>query len=367
TRVFNGSLTGGDDCSSHGHHEENLYVDLTLVRTGLLRLNCLIESCPPGSLPDPQFLNSLLFLDAPIISKAAFLIECAHYVRCCSLGQWPVWMRMNMTTFRPHDKYTGRPSGTINLKLNKIYQAAAARMFYIWGDTLSSQLETMLDIEQQQNSTAHLWNKDEIFEDYYNEAIVNPSGHDCPYSLKLIVCLLLYEITSFLRETYETLPKLSTLQTGEVNNRQQRTNNSQNIIDTSSIITDKRFSGRQRKDSILSQASNRSTVSGSNEQPPLSPQLLSTKIIHMNPSAYERHISFAIKRENDSNESHHTTVIMNDDDSIGVMDGYSTSVSLAANKRKSIAGFTVKSKLNRRNSGKLTKLPVRMKEAGKSK
>ncbi|CAF3405487.1 unnamed protein product [Rotaria sp. Silwood1] len=366
TRVFNGPLTGGDDCSSDGHHEENLYVDLTLVRTGLLRLNCLIESCPPGSLPDPQFLNSLLFLDAPIISKAAFLIECAHYVRCCSLGQWPVWMRMNMTTFRPHDKYTGRPSGTINLKLNKIYQAAAARMFYIWGDTLSSQLETMLDIEQQQNSTAHLWNKDEIFEDYYNEAIVNPSGHDCPYSLKLIVCLLLYEITSFLRETYETLPKLSTLQTGEVNNRQQRTNNSQNIIDTSSIITDKRFSGRQRKDSILSQASNRSTVSGSNEQPPLSPQLLSTKIIHMNPSAYERHISFAIKRENDSNESHHTTVIMNDDDSIGVMDGYSTSVSLAANKRKSIAGFTVKSKLNRRNSGKLTKLPVRMKEAGKS-
>ncbi|CAF3964235.1 unnamed protein product, partial [Rotaria sp. Silwood2] len=367
TQLLSGSLPGCDDYSSYEPQEENLYVDLTLVRTGLLRLNCLIESCPPGSLPDPQFLDSLLFLDAPIISKAAFLIECAHYVRCCSLGQWPVWMRMNMTTFRPHDTCTGRASVNVNLKLNKIYQAAAARMFYIWGDALSSQLESILDIEQQQNSTTYLWNKDEIFEDYYNEAIVNPSGHDCPYSLKLIVCLLLYEITSFLRETYETLPKLSTLQTGGVNSQQQqRTNNSQNIVDTSSSITDKRLSGRRRKDSVVSQASNRSTVSLSSEQQPHSPQMLSTTIINMNPSTYERHISFAIKRENDSYENHHTAVIMNDDDVIGVADGYSASISLAANKRRSVASCTVKSKLNRRNSIKLTKLPIRMKDTAKT-
>ncbi len=52
------SLSG----SLYANQEESLYVDLTLVRTGLLRLNFLIESCPPGSLPDPEFLNSLLFL-----------------------------------------------------------------------------------------------------------------------------------------------------------------------------------------------------------------------------------------------------------------------------------------------------------------
>jgi hypothetical protein len=34
----------------------------------------------------------------------------------------------------------------------------------------------------------------------------------------------------------------------------------------------------------------------------------------MNPFLNERHISFAKNRENDSNESHHTTIIMNDDD-----------------------------------------------------
>ncbi len=52
------SLSG----SSYANQEESLYVDLTLVRMGLLRLNFLIESCPPGSLPDPEFLNSLLVL-----------------------------------------------------------------------------------------------------------------------------------------------------------------------------------------------------------------------------------------------------------------------------------------------------------------
>ncbi|CAF3639713.1 unnamed protein product, partial [Rotaria sp. Silwood2] len=44
------------------HQEESLYVDLTLVRLGLLRLNFLMESCPSGSLPDSHFLNSLLIL-----------------------------------------------------------------------------------------------------------------------------------------------------------------------------------------------------------------------------------------------------------------------------------------------------------------
>jgi hypothetical protein len=63
TRPRTGSLLGGgDDHSLYTHQEETLYVDLTLVRLGLLRLNFMMESCPPGSLPDPQFLNSLLLL-----------------------------------------------------------------------------------------------------------------------------------------------------------------------------------------------------------------------------------------------------------------------------------------------------------------
>ncbi len=56
------SLPEINDHNLYVNHEENLYVDLTLVRMGLLRFNFLIESCPPGSLPDPEFLNSILFL-----------------------------------------------------------------------------------------------------------------------------------------------------------------------------------------------------------------------------------------------------------------------------------------------------------------
>ncbi len=66
------SLTGGDDQSLYVNQEQSLYVDLTLVRMGLLRLNFLIGSCPPGSLPDPQFLNSLLFLVCVFLFSSLF-------------------------------------------------------------------------------------------------------------------------------------------------------------------------------------------------------------------------------------------------------------------------------------------------------
>ncbi|CAF3522158.1 unnamed protein product [Rotaria socialis] len=405
-RTRTGSVIGGDDHSLYTHQEESLYVDLSLVRLGLLRLNFMMESCPPGSLPDPQFLNTLLTLDSPIISKAAYLVECAHFVRRCALGQWPEWMRINMTTFRPHESFTVRATGNMNSRLNKLYQAAAARMFYIWGEALSSQLETILDNEQQQVTTDHtnetgigleggvgssFWNSDETYEDYYNEAIVNRSGHDCPYSLRVVACLLLYEITSFLREVYDTLPKLSSIPTAGVNGRQQqtqRTNNQgfnvpTNLVETSSTLTDKRSTDRMRMGSVVSQISNRSSASISSEHPALSPQassviapsVLSTvpaTIININPTlAGERHISFAVNKENDSNESNHTALVLNDDDGVVVIDGNSLSgandrrMSVAAYKSGSVTGSTGKSKLMRRSSVKLRKPSLRIKDSGK--
>lgn len=40
-------------------------------------------------------------------------------------------------------------------------------------------------------------------------ASINTYGSSCPMALRLIACVLLQEITSFLRETYQTLPKSS--------------------------------------------------------------------------------------------------------------------------------------------------------------
>ena len=38
-------------------------------------------------------------------------------------------------------------------------------------------------------------------------ATVNPQGTACPHALKMVACQLLLEITSFLRETLQSLPK----------------------------------------------------------------------------------------------------------------------------------------------------------------
>lgn len=64
--------------------------------------------------------------------------------------------------------------------------------------------QTVNDVEKQKE----LLLQDEE-EDFLDEACVNPHGNDCPPALKLIACVLLYEITAFLRETYPTLPKVS--------------------------------------------------------------------------------------------------------------------------------------------------------------
>ena len=75
-----------------------------------------------------------MFQDAPIIAKAAYLIECAYFVRRCSSGQWPEWMRIHGTVPRSHTGYTGRTSGDVHSKFNRLYQAAAARMFFFWAE-----------------------------------------------------------------------------------------------------------------------------------------------------------------------------------------------------------------------------------------
>ena len=111
----------------------------------------------------------------------------------------------------------------------------------------------------------------------------------------------------------------------------------------------------------------------------------------MNPTLpNERHISFAVNKENDSNESNHTALMMNDDDSTIVIDGNSVSgnvdrrskhileisqldrkdlflVSMTPHKAGSITGSTGKSKLMRRSSVKLRKPSLRIKDSGKRK
>ena len=45
------------------------------------------------------------------------------------------------------------------------------------------------------------------FNSSFSLGIVNPNGTDCPYALKMLGCLVLQEITTFLRETFQDLPR----------------------------------------------------------------------------------------------------------------------------------------------------------------
>ena len=47
-------------------------------------------------------------------------------------------MRVHITTYRLHEALFGRTNGNPSIKLARIYQAAAARMFYIWGEVSHS-------------------------------------------------------------------------------------------------------------------------------------------------------------------------------------------------------------------------------------
>ena len=43
---------------------------------------------------------------------------------------------------------------------------------------------------------------------FFPKASVNPNGGSCPMALRLIACVLLLEITTFMRESYKSFPKM---------------------------------------------------------------------------------------------------------------------------------------------------------------
>lgn len=105
---------------------------------------------------------------------------------------------------------------SVNRKIHTL-QKQAGKMFYQWGEMIGARLEEILFAEKlnfgavkvslaDPDKQKELLNKDEE-EDFLDDTFVNPNGNDCPHALKMIAFVLLYEITTFMRETYTTLPK----------------------------------------------------------------------------------------------------------------------------------------------------------------
>lgn len=80
-------------------------------------------------------------------------------------------------------------------------------MFLAWGEVLANKLEQILDRQEAHNPTSCSAESTLSADDFFDESLVNPDGNNCPFALQNIVCILLLEITAFLRETYQYMPK----------------------------------------------------------------------------------------------------------------------------------------------------------------
>lgn len=133
-------------------------------------------------------------------------------------------------------------------------------------------------------------------EHFLDEACVNPRGNDCPPALKLIACVLLYEITAFLRETYPTIPKSSKAAAKEKN----------------APWGERQFGTRN-----LEPSRRWSMALSSMGQSQTSAQSLQS-IAGNEPGQVERKISFVLHEpDNESEASSNTTLTLHGDESLG--------------------------------------------------
>nr|XP_037867403.1 protein unc-80 homolog isoform X7 [Bombyx mori] len=176
---------------------------------GLARFSFMLDATQPGATPDALFMAALLDLPhTAVVGRAAIMLECAHLVHNCNKGQWPYWLKSNV-------------KGATSLSPQLRRQRLAGKLFYQWAEAIGNRLEEMLIEDKKHIETVvnlvndpdgqrELLQQDEE-EDFLDEASIRlpgkPIGADCPRALRIVACVLLFEITAFLRETYQSLPK----------------------------------------------------------------------------------------------------------------------------------------------------------------
>ncbi|XP_025208646.1 protein unc-80 homolog isoform X2 [Melanaphis sacchari] len=209
------SLDDGD----HPHQsefvvlKERKLVQIKQLRVGIQRFSIMMEMCGPGSVPDANFISAAFDLpNTPVLARAAFLLECCHFVHGCNKGQWSTWIRM----VRPSG-LNFKHSVISGAKKSVVVQHNAGKLFRQWGEIIAARLDEMISEDKKQlphilscisdeANQRELQNEDEE-EDFLDETSGISRMFSCPMVLRLIACMLFLEITSFLRETYRSLPK----------------------------------------------------------------------------------------------------------------------------------------------------------------
>uniref|UniRef100_A0A915D4K6 Uncharacterized protein n=1 Tax=Ditylenchus dipsaci TaxID=166011 RepID=A0A915D4K6_9BILA len=189
------------------------------IREGASRFTFLLETCRPGQMPDAPLVAAMMELKAPVLSRAVLLLECAHFIYRCNRGDWPEWTRVgNMQTRSAiigAGSATAPPSSSFASRSGSrktfLLQRAAGRHFYGWAVQIAGRLQKMLEEEQKHQKANEDKRKLRILddlEDFLDDGTVNdPDGEGCPVALQLMACMLLFQISSFLRETFQLLPR----------------------------------------------------------------------------------------------------------------------------------------------------------------
>uniref|UniRef100_T1K5F1 Uncharacterized protein n=2 Tax=Tetranychus urticae TaxID=32264 RepID=T1K5F1_TETUR len=197
-------------------YRDNRLICMPAIRNGMIKFAFLLETCSPGTLPDPPLIAAVLDIKAPVLSRAAFFLECAHFVHRCNKGSWPSWMKLNFPIFRPGAVKSGSGS-CLRDRASQSLHRNAGRMFYLWAEALGAHLEEIVfnekniskedesNVNQDESKRKQLKNEEDC-EDFLIESSISQAGNDCPFSLKMAACCLLFEITAFLRETHQYLP-----------------------------------------------------------------------------------------------------------------------------------------------------------------
>ncbi|XP_035712762.1 protein unc-80 homolog isoform X4 [Folsomia candida] len=194
--------------------KERRLVSKDVVKAGIRRFGFLLEITHPGSLPDAGLMAALLDLPKTVVvARSCMLLECSYLVHACNRGHWPLWMKFPI--FRP--SCAGLPAKPVASK-SKSYalQRMSGKMFHQWGEAINARLEEYnkknrqklmeLDLSDEAKQKELAQNDEE--EDFLDDASIM-DGAECPLALQVLSCMLLYEITAFIRETYQTLPKAS--------------------------------------------------------------------------------------------------------------------------------------------------------------
>lgn len=194
-------------------------------------------------MPDPPLIAALMELKSPVLGRAVLLLECAHFIHRCNRNDWPEWVRSNFAQNRAMSGVTTTTGGGITRSVQggsrKVFlmQRAAGRSFYDWAVqvvyakkiayTYFRLLQGYKNFSKKKRSNQKLKrikggsNFLMILKTF--SMIVSPkywleifkilgtvndgAGEHCPPALQLMACLVLYQITAFLRETFQLIPR----------------------------------------------------------------------------------------------------------------------------------------------------------------